>query len=238
MSFGLTNVLSTFHALMNNIFRPYMRRFVLVFFDDILFYSKGLEEHLQHLELVLEILKENTLYVTLGKCSFAKTRIGYLGHIISEKGVEVDPKKIRAIREWPTPTCVREVRGFLGLTNYYRRFVQNYGSIARPLTQLLKAEVFRWNEEANASFEKLKLSMMTLSVLAMPNFILPFETERDASGYGVGAMLTQAKKPVAYFSRTLSMRDRVQPVYERELIVVIFVVQRWRPYLHPITIYL
>ena len=102
---------------------------MLVFFNDILVYSKSLEEHLQHLELVLKILRENALYVNLGKCNFAKARIGYLRHIISDKGVEVDPKKIRTIREWPTPTCVREVRGFLGLTCYCRRFVQGYGSI-------------------------------------------------------------------------------------------------------------
>ncbi|KAL0533711.1 hypothetical protein IC582_027752 [Cucumis melo] len=143
----------------------YMRRFVLVFFDDILVYSKRLEEYIQHLELVLEIL------------------VGYLGHVIYEKRVEVDLEKIRAIRKWPAPTNVREVRGFLGLTGYYRRFVQNYGSIVGPLTQLLKDGSFKWNEEANVSFEQLKTTMMTLPVLAMPNFNLPFEIETDASGY-------------------------------------------------------
>ncbi|KAA0055708.1 protochlorophyllide-dependent translocon component 52 [Cucumis melo var. makuwa] len=185
MPFGLTNAPSTFQALMNAVFRPYMRRFVLVFFDDILVYNKGLEEHIQYLELVLEILKANELYANLGKCSFAKERVGYLGHIISEKGVEVDPKKIRAIREWPIPTNMREVRGFLGLTGYY--------------------------VVANVAFEKLKTTMMTLPVLAMPDFNLPFEIETDASGYGVGAVLTQAKRPIAYFSRTLSLRDKARP---------------------------
>ncbi|TYK18318.1 ty3-gypsy retroelement transposase [Cucumis melo var. makuwa] len=162
MPFGLTNAPSTFRALMNAGFRPYMRR-------------------------------ANGLYANLAKCSFAKERVGYLGHIISEKGVEVDPEKIRAIKEWPTPTNMREVRGFLGLTRYYRRFMQNYGSTAGPLTQLLKNGAFKWNEEANESFEKLKTAMMTLPVLAMPDFNLPFEIETDASGYGVGAVLTQAK---------------------------------------------
>ena len=109
--------------------------------------------------------------------------------------------------------------------------MQNYGSIERPLTQLLKARVFRWNEEANASFEKLKLSMMTLPILAIPSFNLSFEIETNTSGYGVGVVLTQAKKPVAYFSITLSVKDGAQPVYERELIVVVFVGQRWRSYL-------
>ena len=119
MPFGLTNAPSTFQAL-NRIFRPYMRCFVLVFFDDILVYSKGVAKHVQHLEIMLDSLRENELYANLTKCSFAKSRIRYLGHFISEEGVEVDPEKIRAIKEWPTPTCVREVRGFLGLTGYYK----------------------------------------------------------------------------------------------------------------------
>ncbi|TYK01237.1 ty3-gypsy retroelement transposase [Cucumis melo var. makuwa] len=139
-------------ALMIAVFRSYMRKFVLVFFDDIL-------------------------------CNFAKERVGYLGHVIYEKRVEVDLEKIRAIRKWPAPTNVREVRGFLGLTGYYRRFVQNYGSIVGPLTQLSKDGSFKWNEEANVSFEKLKTTMMTLPVLAMSNFNLPFEIETNASGY-------------------------------------------------------
>lgn len=117
------------------------------------------------------------------------------------------------------------MRGFLGLTGYYRRFVQNYGNIAGPLIQLLKAGAYKWSAEAEISFAKLKRAMMTL-----PNFSLPFEIEMDASGYGVGAVLTQAKKPISYFSRTLSMRDRSRPVYERELIDVVFAVQRWQPY--------
>ncbi|KAL4027645.1 hypothetical protein IC575_010820 [Cucumis melo] len=231
MPFGLTNAPSTFQALMNQVFKPFLRRFVLVFFDDILIYSKGMEEHRQHLEVVLEILRESELYANFDKCHFAKTRISYLGHYISKKGIEVDPEKIRAVKEWPAPSNVRELRGFLGLTGYYSRFVQNYGSISAPLTQLLKSGAYKWTEETEAAFEKLKKAMMTLPVLAMPDFNLPFENESDASGFGVGAMLVQAKRPVAYFSKVLSMRDRARPVYERELIAVVWAVQRWRPYL-------
>ncbi|TYK31571.1 Transposon Tf2-9 polyprotein [Cucumis melo var. makuwa] len=169
MPFGLTNAPATFQALMNTIFKPYLRKFVLVFFDDIVIYSRDEKEHVQHMEKVFSILR----------------------------GVEVDPEKIKSVADWPKPTTVREVRGFLGLTGYYRRFVQHYGSIAAPLTQLLKKGGFKWNEEAEEAFEKLKKAMMALLVLALLSFNLPFEVETDASGYGVGAILIQFKRPIA-----------------------------------------
>ncbi|KAA0047238.1 Ty3/gypsy retrotransposon protein [Cucumis melo var. makuwa] len=203
MPFGLTNAPSTFQALMNQVFKPYLRRFVLVFFDDILIYSRGMEEHVQYLEVVLGLLQDKELYMNMEKC----------------------------MSDWPTSSNVREVRGFLGLTGYYRRFVKNYGAIAAPLTQLLKKGAYKWDAEVEEAFDKLKKAMMTLPVLTMPDFNLPFEIESDASGVGVGAVLTQCRKPVAYFSKTLSMRDRARPVYERELLAVVLAVQRWRPYL-------
>ncbi|KAL0561485.1 hypothetical protein IC582_001913 [Cucumis melo] len=208
MPFGLTNAPATFQALMNNIFRPFLRKFVLVFFDDILIYSKNEKDHVEHIE-----------------------KIEYLRHIISGEGVEVDSEKIKAVADCPCPTNIREVRGFLGLTGYYRRFVQHYGSIAAPLTQLLKKGGFKWNEESEKAFLKLKSAMMSLPTLALPNFELPFEIETDASGFGVGAVLVQSKRLIAFYSHTLSMSDRVRPVYERELMAVVLSVQRWRPYL-------
>ena len=123
--------------------------------------------------------------------------------MISGEGVEVDPEKIKSVADWPKPTTVKEVRGFLGLTGYYRRFVQHYGTIAAPLTQLLKKGEFKWNEEAEEAFEKLKKAMMALSVLVLPNFNLPFEIETDASRYGIGAVLIQSKRPIAFYSHTL-----------------------------------
>jgi len=191
-----------------------------------------LDENLQHLEWVLEVLRENKLYANMQhKCGFAKMKVEYLGHIISGKGVEVDPEKIRSIKEWPVPTNVREVRGFLGLTGYYRRFVMNYGSVAAPLTQLLKKGAYEWTVAAAEAFENLKMATMTLPILALPDFSLPFEIETDASGYGVGAVLIQNHRPIAYFSQTLAMRNRAKPVYERELMAVVLAVQRCRPYL-------
>ena len=151
-----------------------------------------------------------------------------MGHILSRDGVAIDPDKIKAIVDWPCPMNVREVRG---LTGYYRRFVQHYGSIAAPLTHLLKKGGFKWNDEAKEAFEKLKKAMMSLPVLALPSFDHPFEIETDASGYGVGAVLIQSKRSIAFYSHTLAMRVRARPVYERELMAVVFAVQHWRPYL-------
>lgn len=153
MPFGLTNAPSTFQALMNNLFKPYLRKFILVFFDDILIYRLTYDDHLQHLKIVFEILRKNQLKANLGKCQFIQTRIEYLGHVITEHGVEADLKKIRAMMEWPRPQNIRELRGFLGLTGYYRHFVCNYGKIAAPLTQLLKTGAFEWGEPATKAFE-------------------------------------------------------------------------------------
>jgi len=155
MPFGLTNAPETFQATMNKLFHPYLRKFVLVFFDDILIYSKTWKEHLQHLEQVVTVLEKHQFYAKKSKCTFGKEEVEYLRHIISKEGVKVDPNKIKAIKEWPKPINISKLRGFLELTRYYRRFIKNYAHITAPLSNLLKKNSFRWNDEAKKCFENL-----------------------------------------------------------------------------------
>lgn len=159
--FGLTNAPSTFQAVMNDIFRPFLRRFVIVFFDDILIYSPSLEAHAEHLMEVLGILRQNNFFIKLSKCTFCSSKVDYLGHIISNGLLHADPSKIEAMVVWPRPKTLKQLRGFLGLTGYYRRFIAGYASIAAPLTDLLKKEAFEWSEGSESSFADLKRAMTT-----------------------------------------------------------------------------
>ncbi|XP_057416454.1 uncharacterized protein LOC130711034 [Lotus japonicus] len=227
MPFGLMNAPSTFQALMNSIFRDLLRRSVLVFFDDILVYSSDWKLHLQQLHTVLERLREQKLVANRKKCTFAQGAVEYLGHIVSHEGVAMDPSKVQSITEWPTPKNVKGVRGFLGLTGYYRKFVRDYGKIARPLTDLTKKEGFKWNPQAQQAFETLKARMITEPVLALPDFSQPFVIESDASGSGVGAILLQHGKPIAYFSKALSDRNLAKSAYEKELMAIVLAIQHW-----------
>lgn len=231
MPFGLCNAPSTFQSLMNSIFCTHLRKFVLVFFDDILVYSQSLEEHLEHVRLVFEILRTHRLFVKHKKCEFAKQELEYLGHIISGDGVKVDQEKIKSMIEWPAPTSITELRGFLGLTGYYRKFVKDYGIMARPLTNLLKRGRFLWDAVAEQAFVALKTAMTTTPTLALPDFSTPFVIQTDASGDGIGAVLSQHGRPLAFMSRALGVMKQNWSTYVREMLAIVIAIRTWRPYL-------
>ncbi|KAL5861508.1 hypothetical protein ACOSQ4_002804 [Xanthoceras sorbifolium] len=232
MPFGLTNAPASFQSLMNEIFRPYLRKMILVFFDDILVYSHNILEHQEHLRITFSILRENQLFVKKSKCNFGCHELEYLGHIISEKGVAADNKKIQGMVDWPTPKSIKALRGFLGLTGYYRKFVRGYGIISKPLTNLLRKGEFIWNEEAEMAFQNLKVAMTTTPVLALPDFQQPFVLETDACDTGIGAVLMQQDRPIAYISKSLPNRKKGLSTYEKELLAIVYAVQKWRAYLH------
>ncbi|SPT16744.1 unnamed protein product [Triticum aestivum] len=231
MPFGLTNAPATFQALMNDVLRPYLRRFVLVFFDDILIYIASWAEHLQHVAIVFNELRAHHLHLKRSKCSFGTPSVAYLDHVISADGVAMDADKVAAVAAWPTPHSPRALRGFLGLAGYYRKFIREFGLIASPLTRLLRRDAFAWDEEATTAFEALKGALTTGPVLQMPDFDRPFVVDCDASGAGFGAVLHQGDGPLAFFSRPFALRHLKLAPYERELIGLVQAVRHWRPYL-------
>lgn len=231
MPFGLTNAPSTFQSLMNDILRDYLRDFVLVFFDDILVYSPDLETHLVHLKKVFVKLQQHSLKIKGSKCSFGTDQVEYLGHVVNAEGVSVDPTKIECIKQWKQPTTLKGLRGFLGLAGYYRKFVKNFGVIAKLLTNMLKKDGFKWSTEAEQAFLNLKAALISTPVLALPDFSKEFVLECDASGVGIGAVLFQQNHPIAFMSKTLAQRHLVLSVYDKEMLVVVSAVQHWRPYL-------
>ncbi|KAL1224617.1 putative mitochondrial protein [Cardamine amara subsp. amara] len=233
MPFGLTNAPATFQGLMNAVFKKFLRKFVLIFFDDILIYSATLAEHVEHVQMVFEVMRQNKLFAKRSKCAFATKKVEYLGHYIEEKGISTDPNKIKAVEEWNKPENLKQLRGFLGLAGYYRRFVKNFGTIARPLTALTKRNAFEWSDEAQEAFQTLKKGLCEAPVLALPRFDQPFVVETDACTHGIGAVLMQNGHPLAYISRHLKGKQLHLSIYEKELLAVIFAVQKWRHYLLP-----
>ncbi|XP_058784831.1 uncharacterized protein LOC131659692 [Vicia villosa] len=231
MPFGLTNAPSTFQSAMNDLLRPYLRKFVLVFFDDILIYSTNFSDHLAHLQIIFQLLMTNFYVVKLSKCVFAVSTVHYLGHVISMGTVAPDAEKIKAILDWPQPRSLTALRGFLGLTGFYRRFVKKYASLAAPLTDLLRSTKFVWSTEAAAAFTELQRRMTDMPVLSLPDFTKKFIVETDASGVAIGAVLSQDGHPIAYFSKKLCPRMQAASVYVREMFAVTEAIKKWRQYL-------
>jgi hypothetical protein len=181
---------------------PELDKFVVVFIDDILIYSKNEEEHSKHLRIVLTRLKEHQLYAKFSKCAFWLEEIQFLGHVLSAKGIAVDPSKVKDILEWKSPTSVHQVRSFLGLAGYYRMFILDFSKIVQPITELLKNDVkFDWSPKCNEAFEQLKVLLTTAPVLAQPDIEKPFDVYCDASDNGLGCVLMQEGRILVYASR-------------------------------------
>ncbi|KAL0539868.1 hypothetical protein IC582_024089 [Cucumis melo] len=233
MSFGLTNAPAVFMDLMNRVFREFLDTFVIVFIDDILIYSKTEAEHEEHLRIVLQTLRDNKLYEKFSKCEFWLKQVSFLGHVVSKAGVSVDPAKIEAVTGWTRPSTVSEVRSFLGLAGYYRRFVENFSRIATPLTQLTrKGAPFVWSKACEDSFQNLKQKLVTASVLTVPDGSGSFMIYSDASKKGLGCVLMQQGKVVAYASRQLKSHEQNYPTHDLELAAVVFALKIWRHYLY------
>lgn len=232
MSFGLTGAPATFQGAMNDTLAPVLRKFALVFFDDILVYSQDMQSHLTHLKEVFLLLHKHQWKVKLSKCSFGQSQLSYLGHIISGKGVATDQSKIEEVVNWKVPDIVKKLRGFLGLAGYYRKFVKNFRVISKPLTQLLRKDVpFVRSSEANQAFQSLKVALVTAPVLALPDFSKTFTIETDASDGGIGAVLCQEGHPIAYVSKALGIKNRGLSTYEKEYLAILLAVDHWRSYL-------
>ena len=223
MPFGLTNAPAAFKDLMNRVFGPYLDKFVIVFIDDILVFSSSKEEHAKHLRIVLQTLRENQLYAKFIKCQFWLDRVAFLGHVVSAEGISVDPQKIEAIVDWKPPTNVIEVRSFLGLAGYYRKFVEGFSKIATPLTKLTrKEEKFTWSEACQNSFDELKQRLTTAPVLTLPSGSEGFIVYCDASRQGLGCVLMQHDRVIAYASRQLKKHEVNYPTHDLELAAVVF----------------
>jgi hypothetical protein len=201
---------------MNHVFFHFLRHFVLVFFDDILIYRKTWTNHLHHVDQVLRLLSQHQLFLKQSKCSFGASEVEYLGHLVGKDGIRVDPRKIEAMQDWPHPKTLKSLRGFLGLTGYYRKFIKNYGKIAAPLTTLLKKNSFTWTPAAAQAFHTLNIAMCTTPVLALPDFTKTFLLECDSSGKGIGVVLMQEGQPLAFTSKQLSEKNLANPFMKKK----------------------
>lgn len=238
LPFGLTNAPGTFMHLMHETFRKFLDDFVLVFLDDILIYSKTLEEHEQHVRQVLEVLRKEKLYAKESKCELVKPEVEFLGHVVGRDGVRMMEEKVKAVNDWPTPKKVTDVRAFLGTAGYYRNFIKGFSGIAAPLSSLTKDNVkFEWRGQHQAAFDRLKRAIKEGPVLAIPDPNLPFLVHTDASGFAVGAVLSQKQtdghvRPVAFLSKKMLDAETRYPVHEQELLAIIHALKSWRHYLY------
>jgi hypothetical protein len=236
MPFGLTNAPATFVTLMTRVLKEYINQFVICFVDDILIYSKSMDEHVIHVAKVLETLQRNQLYVNPDKCEWGVDKVSFLGHVVSAKGIAVDGSKIEAIQGWPVPKNVAELRSFLGLAGYYRAYVPHYSQVAADLTCLTgKSQSWVWGESQERAFRRLKELLSSAPVLVVPDMDQPFVIHTDASDFAVGAMLEQNQggglQPIAYLSKKLNPAQCNYSTYEKELLAIVEALKEWKHYL-------
>ncbi|GJX17986.1 putative reverse transcriptase domain-containing protein [Tanacetum coccineum] len=233
MPFGLTNAPAVFMDLMNRVCKPYLDKFVIVFIDDILIYSKNKEEHGEHLKTILNLLRSEKLYAKFSKCDFWLDSVQFLGHVIDSSGVHVDPAKIEAIKNWAAPTTPTEVRQFLGLAGYYRRFIKEFSLISKPLTKLTqKNNPYVWGNDEEEAFQTLKLKLCSAPILLLPEGSEDFVVYCDVSLKGFRAVLMQREKVIAYASRQLRKNEENYMTHDLELGAVVFALRLWRHYLY------
>ena len=248
MPFGLTNAPAVFQALINDVLRDMLDRFVFVYLDDILIFSKNPSEHVQHVRQVLTRLLKNNLFVKAEKCEFHVSKVAFLGYVVSEGRLLMDPKKVEAVRDWPVPKSIKETQRFLGFANFYRRFIRNFSSVAAPISALTRKgnSPFTWSHEADQAFRALKQRFISTPILQHPDPTRPFIVEVDASNVGVGAVLSQRSSdgkvhPCAFFSRKLSPAEENYDVGNRELLAVKLALEEWRQWLegahHPFLVW-
>jgi hypothetical protein len=232
MPFGLTNAPSYFMNMMNKVFMEFLDKFVVVFIDGILIYSKRNEEHETHLRAILEKLREHKLYAKFSKCEFWLSKVGFLGHIVTKDGIVVDPAKVTAVTEWEPPKNVGEICSFLGLAGYYQRFIENFSKIGKLMTELLKKEKqFEWTKGCENNFQELKKRLVSAPVMCLPDLEKEFQVYCDASHQGLGSVLMQGGKVAAYAFRQLKKHEVNYPTHDLELASVVHALKTWRHYL-------
>ncbi|KAD4385312.1 hypothetical protein E3N88_25480 [Mikania micrantha] len=223
MRFGLTNRPAVFMDLMNRVCKPYLDQFVIVFIDDILIYSKSKAKHEQHVKKILELLKKQQLYAKFTKCEIWLREVHFLGHVVKNDGIHVDPAKIEAIKNWDSSKTPTEIGSFLGLAGYYRRFISNFSKIALPLTKLTqKSEPLVWEQKQEDAFQTLKQNLCGAPILSFPEGIDEFVVYCDASHQGLGCVLMQRHKVIAYASIQLKIHEKNYTTHDLELGAVVF----------------
>ena len=237
MAFGLCNAPSSFMQLMQDVLRDYLDKFVIVFLDDILIFSKSKEEHMEHVNLVMKKLREHKLQAKLEKCAFMRKKIEFLGYEISEHGLNMVEDKVNAILTWPSPSSVKHLRSFLGLAGYYRNFIHMFSETVACLNDLLKKEnTYQWNEQHEIAFQQIKKKIASRPTLILPRDKLPFVVQTDASGFAVGATLMQdhgkGLQPIAFLSKKMQDAEKRYPTHEQELLAIIVSLKCWRHYLY------